>query len=57
LREARFCISSIFILKPFAHNHVAGFLVGRAGAEPFGCLVMVILPPGRASLSEVIVIV
>ncbi len=53
----RFCISKMFILKPLPIIMSPGFWSAVQGPSHLAAIVMVILPPGRASLSEVTVIV
>ena len=53
----RFCISKMFILKPLPMIMSPGFWSAVQGPSHLAAIVMVILPPGRAALSEVTVIV
>ena len=53
----RFCISKMFILKPLPMIMSPGFWSAAQGPIHLAAIVMVMLPPGRASLWDVTVIV
>src|ERR1700730_6414640 len=53
----RFCISKMFTLKPLPMIMSPGFGRAAGGRSHLAAIVIVMLPPGRASLCDVTVIV